>query len=407
MIDKNSQFYINAKKMLDEYVANGGNIDDLGRSNPEYVYVKDARIKGADGKYMDLEAKFEMLGHPRKPKYKDNKKELIAEINAYKQAGGSFHITRKQLPFYYRLRVYASQLKRNGIDLTYEQVMKGLGYKDYSDTYFRCISLFELGKYRDDNGFVDNYRKDEKLKSYIWSLGRSFDLPYYLVITLIADEKLNKCFIATEYIESVKMELNRYVEEHGSLKGIKRNNTNLYYKLNMLARYYSDGSERDLNKGDLLSIFDLSDVENGFRTMPQEDVDIEAMMLGFKQEFGNRVISRKDIDSKKYYAIVKKAVKLAIPIKELFRNYGLNYKGNQVDRLSAMQVTKIPYLAEMKKFRDGLLEAQGITAENGYCKEEIFEARVKACQQAYNKFKDKMFNFTIDETETFEDVTNF
>ena len=41
--------------------------------------------------------------------------------------------------------------------------------------------------------------------------------------------------------------------------------------------------------------------------------------------------------------------------------------------------------------------------ENGYCKEEIFEAKVTACKQAYDKFKDKMFNFEIDETNNLED----
>ena len=161
-------------------------------------------MKDENGQYINLEEKFSQLGHPRKAKYKESKQALIAEVDAYKQAGGSFHIIRKKLPFYPQLYTYASRLQRQGVDITYEQIMKGLGYKDYSDTYFRCMGIFELEKYRDNNGYVDSYRQNKKLKAYIISLGKTLNLPYYLVITLLADEKLEKCYIDTEYIEYVK-----------------------------------------------------------------------------------------------------------------------------------------------------------------------------------------------------------
>ena len=53
------------------------------------------------------------------------------------------------------------------------------------------------------------------------------------------------------------------------------------------------------------------------------------------------------------------------------------------------------------------MQEQGITEENGYCKEQIFEAKVDACQQVYSKFKDKIFNFETSEIKSLEDVTNF
>ena len=167
MIDKNSKFYITATQMLNDYIADGGNVDDLGVKDEAYKFIKNSSVKDENGNTLDLETKFEVLGYPRKAKYKDNKKELIAEIEVYRQAGNSFHITRKKLPFYPRLYAYASYLKRHGIDMEYEQIMKGLGYKEYSDTYFRCLGLFDLEKYRDETGFVDSYRKNEKLKAYI------------------------------------------------------------------------------------------------------------------------------------------------------------------------------------------------------------------------------------------------
>lgn len=408
MIDKNSQFYIEARRMLEAYIAKGGDVNSLGKKDKEYMFIKNAKIKDETGSYMDLEAKFSLLGFPRaRARIKDSKQALIAEIDAYKQAGGSFHITRKKLPFFARLHVYATTLKRQGIEPSHEQIMKGLGYKDYSDTYYRCMGIFDLYKYRDENGFVDSYRKNEKVKAYISGLGRTLNLPYYLVVTLLADEKLEKCHIDTEYINYVKTQLQQHVKEYGTLKGLKRKNNSLYYRFHTLMKYYGDGSESVFTADEWLNIFDLSGVENGFKKPANDDVDIKPIMDKLKQQFGKSAIRCKNLDSKDYRIIVKKAVKLAIPIKELFRDYGLKYEGNTVNRLSAMQVTQIPYLDEMKALRDNLLQEQGFTAENGYCKEEIFEAKVEACKQAYDEFKDKMFNFTIDETEILEDVTNF
>ncbi len=407
MIDKTSEFYITATKMLNDYVLAGGNVDDIGVHSDIYKVVKKARLKDSAGNYIDIETKFKLLGYPRKAKSKDSKQTLINEVNAYKQAGKSFHITRKKLPFYPRLVVYAKNLKLHGVDMTYEQIMKGLGYKDYSDTYFRCLGLCDLKNYRDNNGFVDSYRKNEKLKAYIGSVGRTLNLPYYLVVTLLADEKLEKCYIDTEYINHVKVELQQFVKDNGSLKGLKSKNKKLYYKFRTMKQYYGDGSEVDLTTEDWLSIFELGDVENNFRQVKNEEIDVKDIMDKLKQKFGKSIIHSRDVDSKEYYIILKKSINLGIPIKELFRDYGLSYNGNVTNRLSTMQVDKIPYLDEMTRLRDKLLQAQGITAENGYCKEELFEAKVEATKQAYNKFKDKMFNFTIDETNNLEDVTNF
>lgn len=408
MIDKNSSFYINAKKMLDEYVSAGGNVNDLGNKDKVYVYIKNKKLKDEQGNSIDMETKFKLLGHPRaRVVSKDVRQDLIDEVDKYKKAGGSFHIARKKLPFYPELNSYSRRLRNQGVELSHEQIMKGLGYKDFSDIYFRCLGIFELKNYRNENGFVDSYRKNQKLKAYIIALSEVLNLPNYLVVTLVADEKLEKCHISTEYINHVKTELQQYVKENGSLKGIRRKNKKLYYKFNTLMKYYSDGSEISLTAEDWLNIFGLDNVENRFKKSVSKPIDITPIMDELKQKFGNNVISAKNLDAKSYSEILKKAVKLGIPPKELFRNYGLNYQGNTVNRLSEIQVTKIPYLEEMRDFRDNLLKAQGFTSENGYCKEEIFEAKVAACKQAYDKFKDKMFNFEIDETENLEDVTNF
>lgn len=398
MVNTDSKCYIKAKKMLDEFVANGGNVDDLGNKDEIYRYIKSARITDASGNSLDVEAKFELLGHPRaRARCKDSRQQLVEEVDEYKRSGKSFHITRKNLPFYPRLHTYARKLQYDGISLSYDQIMKGLGYKDYSDIYFRCMGISALANYRDENGFVDSYRQDEQLKAYITGLSEYLGIPYYLVVTLLANENLENCYIATEYIAQVKAELQQFCLQNGSLKGLRTQNRRLYNKLDTLMKSYGDGNETILTRQDWMVALELDGFENGFKKSSKVEVDIKPIMHRLKQKFGDKVIGAKDIDSKDYYHIYIKSVKLGVPVKELFREYGLNYKGNTSSRLSNMKVNQIPYLNQMRTFRDRLLEAQGFTDEKRYCKEEIFEARVKACQLAYDKFKDKMFNFTSEE----------
>jgi hypothetical protein len=402
MIDKNSKFYIQAKKMLDEYVAAGGNVEDLGVGDKIYKYIKDAKVKDENGEYMGVEAKFELLEHPRLGKRnKDLRQKLIKEVVSYRQSGNSFHIERKKLPFYNTLYTYSRSLKLQGITMSHDKIMKGLGFKEYSDVYYRCIDLFELSKYRDEDGFVDSYKKNEKLKAYVASLARHLEIPYYLVVTLLANENLKNCYIATEYVSYVKSALQQYYLKNGSLKGLKSNDETLYYQFDTLIKYYADDNGT-LDREDWLEVFEINSNDSGFKKTIKETVDVSPIMSDLKRKFGDSVITAKDIDSKIYRKITVAAAKQGVPLQELFRNYGINYRGSTTDRLSRVQVTQIPYLREMREYCDKLLEVNGYTMENGCCKEEIFEARVKACKQTYNKFKDQMFNFTIDNEECVE-----
>ena len=335
----------------------------------------------------------------------DIRQRLVNEINNYLQSGGSLHISRKKLPFYRQLNNYANILKQQGLEMSHEEIMKGLGFKNYSDTYFRCIGIFELKKYKDENGYVDSYRKNPTLKSYIYALGNKLNLPNYLVVTLLADENLAKCRIDVEYIQYIKTELHQYIKEYGSLKGIKHNNSALYDKFRILIKYYGDGGELDLTTSDWLNVFELNDADNNFQNRPQKTIDIIPIIEKLKQEFGNKPFSHANLLQQDYDKVLLKSVKLGIPLKELFRNYGLNYMGLTTNRLSSTQVYKIPYLQEMRALRDNWLQAYGYTLKNGYCEEEILEAKVHACQYAYNKYKDKMFNFTL-EKDTEKNVTN-
>ena len=387
----------NAKKMLDAFVANGGDVNNLKKGDREYEYIKNIRTIDEKGMYIDLETRFAMLNHPRQRKYSSNiKQSLIDEVVEFKSKGGSFHILRKNLPFYERLNTYTRHLRKTNPNITYEQVMKDLGFKDYSDIYFRCIDLSNLDKYEDANDFVDSYRTNPKMKAYVTDLAKTLNLPYYIVITLLCDKKLKKCSMLTEYVELVKHQLTNHLKTYGTLTGLRRKDASLYEKFQLLVKYYSDGSENRFSKEEWLEFFGFEDVENEFENVKTNSVDIDGIMFDLKEQFGKATIKLKDLDRKTYRKIVKKAIGLGVAVDEVFAMYGLKCNGVKIDRLSKVYTNNIPYLNEILKRRDELM--QKIDTKN-MCKEEIFEHKVKVVKIVYEEFKDKIYNFNQETVE--------
>lgn len=390
---KKSEFYNKATQMLSDYVSQGGNVENLVASDKLYQLIKNAKIYDKDGKRVDLETKFSLLGYPRKGKVVVPAKEnLINSIDEYLKNGGSFHITRKNLPFFEKLNSYARNLRRKGLVVNHEQLMKDLGYKQYSDTFFKCKKLFNLKNYRDENNFVDDYKKNPTMKSYVEELALQYNIPTYLIVTLLCDEQLKKVAISVDYVSVVEKQLKEYVAKHGTLKNIKRNDSSLYERFNTLIKYYSDGSEARFTKAEWLEIFGLGDVDNGFKNNIPKDIEIDEIMFNLKEKYGTETILIKNINSKDYYKIVRKSVVMGISIAELFKTYGLVCNGIYMDRLSKVYMREIPYYNEMKTMRDDIIKKSGITVNNGYCEEEAFEQKLLACQQAYALYKDKIEN---------------
>ena len=387
----------NAQKMLNEYVAKGGNVNNLKNGDREYDYIKNIKAHDDNGKFIDLETRFLMLNHPRQKKYSsDIKQSLINEVVDYISKGGSFHIERKKLPFYERLNTYTRSLKKTNPNTTHEQVMKDLGFKEYSDIYFRCIGLENLKNYRDNDGYVDSYRTNAKMKAYIQDLAKTLDLPYYIIIALICNEKLKKCSIFTEYVELVKQQLINYYNVHGTLIGLKRKNEALYEKFNTLVKYFSDGTESKFTKEEWLECFGLNNVEHGFEKITTKIIDINDEMSKLKAKYGKTQIILKDLDRNTYHKIVRKAVALGITVDEVFAIYGLKCNGITLNRLSKVYTSEIPYWAEMLKRRDELMQK---VDTKDMCKEEVFEYKVKVSKIVYEEFKDKIYNFNQDAVE--------
>jgi len=393
-LDKNSAFYIKARKLLEEYVSNGGKIEDIKADDKLYKYIKNSKVYDENGKIIDLETKFSLLGYPRDKKYtSDVRSELIKEINEYLSKGGSFHIDRKKLPFADRLHTYSSFLKRKGIYMTHEQIMKeDLGFKEYSDTYFRCKVLSKIKSFRNEEGYVDSYRYDDKFEAFVKDLAITYDVPYYIVVTLLADEKLTSYEVSLDRVKYTQKMLENYAKTHKTFVGLKRSDSKLYNALDSLSKYYSDGNPERFSKQEWLEIFDLGDIENRFTDVEFIDYDIEDIMTKLKKKYGDNKILAKDLNRNEYRLVIKKAISLNVPVSEVFKMYGLNYTGNVRSRLSRVVVKNVPYMKEMLKRREELIRSSGIDMET-CCKEELCELKVKIMQQIYAEFKEKIESY--------------
>lgn len=392
LLNKDSKFYITARKRLEEYTAQGKSVDELTKKDDLYRYILFNKIYIDEGTELDLEAKFDWFGYPRKRKMTKNlREELIAEIKDYLIDGGNLHIRRKDLPFYDRLHAYQRALQKKGINLTCEQIMKeDFGFKEYSDEYFRCKNLEQIKYFRDSEGFVDDFRENKKFNAYVKDVGITYGVPYYLIITLLMDEKLKACEIETDKIKYTHALLKQYAEENGSFVGLRRNDPVLYNALDMLTRYYSDGSEQQFSKLDWLEIFDLNHIDNRFRdTKQDEQIDIEPIMIRLREEYKGRIINPKDLDSKDYRLIIKKAVAMGISVSEIFEIHDLKADSRHIKRLSRVKVTQIPYYEEMKERRNVLIK-EYLKSKIKPCKEEIFEAKLLAVIQTYKEYKEKI-----------------
>ena len=399
-------FYKNARKDLEEFIANGGKIEELSSKDPLYMRIKNTRFRDENGNKLTVEEKFELLGFPRKRKYSLNVRgDLINSINEYINNGGSLHIERKKLPFYTALETYSKILKRQGITMTHEQIMKeDLGFKEYSDDYHRTMPLFKIYEYEDKNGYVDDFKTNRVLANFVKDLAITYDVPYYFIIVFLADKKLKRYNITVDKIKYIEKKLKNYAATNKSFVGMRRKDPVLFEQFSCLIKYYSDGSEQVFSKQEWLSAFGLGDIDNRFRDSGQDEIDVDDIMLKIKSQNPSGYIYAKDLDLSDYRKIVKKSVAMGVSVSGLFNAYGIKCKGSSIERLTRVYVEDLPYMEEMKNMFDKLIIQSGKTEENN-CKEELLEVKIDAMKQVYAAFKEKLDNYTPKDI-TFEDEDN-
>ncbi len=395
-LDKDSQFYKKAVQYIEEFLATGKKIEEMSTKDKAYRYIKNSRVYDENGELIKLEKLFELLGYPRAKKYSsDVRADLIKEINEYLEQGKSLHIDRKKLPFYERLLTYTHILRKRGSMLTHEQIMKeDLGFRQFSDTYFRAHKALKIKNYRDSEGYVDDYKSNQNLNAFVKDLAITYEVPYYFIVIFMCGEKLRRYNISVDRVAFVKRELENYAAEHnGTLQGLRWNDPELYNAFDYLMDYFSDGSEQRYTKQEWLEAFEFN-VPNRFKETAKQGVkDIEDVIHRVKQQFPNGFVVAKDMDQRDYRQIVKKSISLGVTVSELLKKYGLNCKGSSMSRLTRTYVEQVPYIFDMKNRFNQLVLESGKTKENNTCEEEILEARVRAMKQVYAEFEEKLNNY--------------
>ncbi len=384
------EWIVEAKRMLKQYKDEGGVVADLGTHDDVYGFIK-KRDLFIDGKRVTLEEKFAFLGEPRARKNADDvEKELRKDIERFLANGGSFHIKRKGLPFYERLHTFARAHK-----LSIEETMKSLGYKNYSNIYYRFLGLQDISKYCDENGYFIYKREMDNaaFHNVLEAAAETLQMPASLVVLLLCDKKMESCVVEADYVEYLKTQLEKFAKENDGFIGIKRKAPELYEKLRNFKRHCFNDFDDEITTETALAFMGLDDFKFRYLDIPNAGYDISNEMKMLAKNSHGKIISRNDLSPSLQNKVYVNACRQGTTIKEYLGQYGIQYKGLDTDeRFNHIKLSKYPYIDEMKQRRDELIK--GVCKGKDLCKEEIFEQRVLACKQAYSEFKDRINSFT-------------
>jgi len=405
----------NIKNLLSDFVNSGGNVNELKPGNRIYDYIKDSKLISKDGKRLTIDEKFIMAGFPRDVLY-HLKKAVIDKANLYLKSGGSFHVERKSLPFYSELKSYVRALKQYSgrDDISYDEAMKGLGFNEYSTIYYKYAHLMDIKNYRDDEGFVDDYRKDSVMKSYIHQAAKQLNVPIAIVISLIGNENLKKNTLEVEFFEETKKMLLKELErgkisasflgkldaDSVGLENLKNANLKLYNRLLYLKSRIGVDFNEDVTYDDVMmligfenkNVVDIKDARE--KTFDLESVMRDLVSIARKQD---NKLYRKDIPNEVYRKIVKQSLRHNCYTKDWFKMYDIDYvDGVNNERFKRFVVDEYPYMGRMRKDRDSIMK-DFVKKNPDKVKEEYFEEYFKVCLDVYDRYKDKLYAFDIDE----------
>lgn len=217
---------------------------------------------------------------------------------------------------------------------------------------------------------------------------------------------MKKYYLDVDYFKRVRDDLKSYINQHGSLVDLKRNNSRLYGRLEMIKERIGLGGDSVTMK-QVLELLDIV-AENNFSSKSKKNPnnrELENIMFELIQtaKQKNGVLRRADIEDGDYLKILGKAVEFGCYMPAFFRLYDINYvDGKENKRFKKMEVEEYPYLSEMRHMRDGLY-ANALQNNTSLCKEEKFEMYMGACKQAYNKYKGLIHNFKMSDSSEPED----
>lgn len=389
----------NIKSKLDEFVLAGGNVDELTSSDALYQYVKDAKVYDGERR-LSTEEKFSQAGHPRARKISSSvEEELKVAIESYKRDGGKFNIDYKDYPFIDLVRKYIRTYReRTGQNLSVEECLRNFGVDQVSNIYKRYIKIMDVKEYVNSEGFADSYRKDPEFFNYISKASKSLDMLDAVVVGLIGDQDLRKCYIDANYIGVVKNQLEQrvdnfqYTEGLENLRKLSKEDRTLYNRLEHISTNFITENGEQIGNKEIIDYFELDADETDFRDKKKTKM-FEIYFIGVMEKLKyladqqDGVIRRADIPDKMYKAVKIKSQRLGIYIKDLFKTYEIDYvDGINKSRFSKIQVNEIPYINEMRKERDRQYTEYLINGKDDP-KEIRFENYLKICKEVYEKYK--------------------
>lgn len=360
-------------------------------------------------------------------KTKQIKDRVVAQVEKYLADNKSFHVERKTLPFMPDLKTLrrsigeveslqeASEIL--GVEktisnkpfdekrqLTIEEIMKLLGYKSYSDIYYRFKDLEKVKLYRDEDGFVDSYRQDLKLRNFVFNAGKTLDMEPVAVVELICDERLREFFIRDNYMEYLQTSLQKYIKKHASLNDLYVNDEKLYFKYRNFRNYLRMEYDATLTDNEILEILQIKDVFNNFSSVQNKKINTKERCrkivdkIFADSDTPKPTISKQSFSKNDYFFIIKMAQRQGMTIEGYFGTFGIDYVGGRkTAQLSRYKLNSAnASFDKARERRDEILTQSGIMDEKVFSHEEIFEARLNASLQAYSEYQRAIENGEID-----------
>lgn len=321
------------RAMLDEFVANGGDINSIDVHHPIYIEMRSFTPK-INGRKISVEEAFALAGHPRKPRYND------------------------------------------------KQLFIG--------------RLTDLETYQDENGYVDSYRKDQSMKQFVSYCSESFEIPTSLVVCLLANQKLKNHVVITNRIEFLRTKLAEYLESHRDFCGIRRLDPQLYNLLTSIAKTYQTPDGHKLSNLEIVELLGFENINNSFSKINEcRQFSEEAFMKRYLSTINanNGTISLTDMHPSDYNALSFYLRRRNETKRQFFERYNVRYLDQRiVERNKRVTLPEYPYLDEMKELLAEMLTEyhnQNPEIENA-SEEEIFQIKLEAIKAIYSQYKEKI-----------------
>lgn len=245
------------KEEIDEYVKNGGSIYARKTELPYYQLMlniirknKELSVKKlyelCGYKYIDkvLPTSIERI-----------KK----EIDEYVSNGGVINNDKDNTPYYSTIMDFIRINKRKGISYNIEDVYRMCGYEYDGRVNITYRLNKVLQKVKDENGYVDFLKETKKGQAIIYRIrekARYLDIDVNMYLMSTYGVRLSHIFSDVDYISYVEDEIKKFIDVNGidnlNLKYIHDNDKKLYSKINHLGIYFPGGS---ISNNDVLSFY--------------------------------------------------------------------------------------------------------------------------------------------------------